>query len=134
MSCHSIPPRPLALAPPSPPTPPPPQIVTIPSLNHFTNAIKACDPAYRRLYHRCRGALTSFDVVAAGAAVTAAARAAAAVEKAQRMTTDDDDEEEDEEEEEEEEAAVEMVSVCSWAWSLLHSVQLADIVVDVDWC
>ena len=77
--------------------------MSLPSLNHFTNAVKACDPAYRRLYHRARGALTSLDVVAAAAAANAAAKAAAgaaakaaAEEQAKRMATEEEEEEEEE--------------------------------------
>ena len=49
------------------------KIVAIPTLNHFANALKACDPAYRHLQQHARGALHTFESVSAHAAATAAA-------------------------------------------------------------
>ena len=46
------------------------KIVAIPSLNHFANALKACDPAYRHLHQHARGALHTFEAVSAHAATT----------------------------------------------------------------
>ena len=44
------------------------KIVAVPSLNHFANALKSCDPAYRHLHQHARGALHTFEAVSVHAA------------------------------------------------------------------